>query len=179
MPRLIVLLRGVNLAGRNRVSMPRLREALEEAGFEDVSTYVQSGNLVLSSKTSAKRAKTEIERLIADRFDVDVKVVVRTHDELAGVVALNPLGKVATNPKLYQVTFLEADPGTDVLHKLEAAAAGDEQVVLSGRELYAWHPDGVGRSKLAALMSGKGLGVTATARNWTTVTALLGIADEK
>ena len=178
MARLIVLLRGVNLAGRNKVAMPQLREALEESGFEDVSTYVQSGNVVLSSKAGPKRVGTDVERLIADRFGLDIKVVVRTRAELAAVVERNPLGKVATNPKLYQVTFLEKSPAADLVRKLEATAAGKEQVLHVGRELYAWHPDGSGRSKLAALMSGKGLGVTATARNWTTVTKLLALADE-
>ena len=157
--------------------MPDLREALEEAGFEDVATYVQSGNVVLSTTRSVTRVRTDVERLLADRFDLDVKVVVRTRAELAKVVERNPLGKVATNPKLYQVTFLEKAPAADVLRKLEAAAAGKEQVAHVGRELFAWHPDGVARSKLAALMAGKGLGVTATARNWTTVTRLLEMAD--
>ena len=157
--------------------MPDLREALEEAGFEDVATYVQSGNVVLSTTRSVTRVRTDVERLLADRFDLDVKVVVRTRTELAKVVERNPLGKVATNPKLYQVTFLEKAPAADVLRKLEAAAAGKEQVAHVGRELFAWHPDGVARSKLAALMAGKGLGVTATARNWTTVTRLLEMAD--
>ena len=178
MARLIVLLRGVNLAGRNRVAMPQLRAALEESGFEDVSTYVQSGNVVLSSKASPRRVGTDFEKLIAERFDLDIRVVVRTRAQLATVVKRNPFAKVATNPKLYQVTFLEKAPAADVVRKLEAAAAGKEQVVHVGRELYAWHPDGVGRSKLAALMSGKGLGVTGTARNWTTVTRLLEMADE-
>jgi uncharacterized protein (DUF1697 family) len=177
-PRLIVLLRGVNLAGRNRVSMPELREALEGAGYEDVSTYVQSGNVVLSSKHSAKKLAGDVERLLSGRFGLDVDVVVRTRAELAKVVERDPLGKVATNPKLYQVTFLERAPGAEVLRKLEATAVGNERVEHIGRELYAWHPAGVGRSKLATLMSGKGLGVTATARNWTTVTKLLAMADE-
>ena len=178
MARLIVLLRGVNLASRNRIAMPDLRQALEETGFEDVATYVQSGNVVLSTPLSAKRVRSAVERLLADRFDLDVKVVVRTRTELAKVVERNPLGKVATNPKLYQVTFLDAAPSAEVLRKLEAAAAGKEQVAHVGRELFAWHPGGVARSKLAALMSGKGLGVTATARNWTTVTRLLEMADQ-
>jgi uncharacterized protein (DUF1697 family) len=177
--RLIVLLRGVNLASRNRIAMRDLREALEEAGFEDVSTYVQSGNVVLTSTASAKQVRSDVERLLADRFDLDVKVVVRTRAELAAVVKRNPFAKVATNPKLYQVTFLEKAPPAEVMRKLEAAGTGEEQVVHVGRELYAWHPDGVGRSKLAALMSGKGLGVAATARNWTTVTRLLEIADDR
>jgi uncharacterized protein (DUF1697 family) len=176
--RLIVLLRGVNIASRNRIAMGDLREALEEAGLEDVSTYVQSGNVVLTTKAPAKRVRSDVERLLADRFDLDVKVVVRTRAELAAVVKRNPFGKVAKNPKLYQVTFLEKAPAAEVLRKLEAAAAGKEQVAHIGRELYAWHPDGVGRSKLAALMAGKGLGVTATARNWTTVTRLLELAEQ-
>jgi uncharacterized protein (DUF1697 family) len=176
--RLIVLLRGVNLAGRNRVAMPQLREALEESGFENVSTYVQSGNVVLSSTASAKGVVAEVERLISERFGLDIKVVVRTGAQLAAVEKRNPLGKVAKNPKLYQVTFLEKAPSADVMRKLEAAAAGEEQVVHIGRELYAWHPDGVGRSKLARLLSGKELGASATARNWSTVTALLALADE-
>jgi uncharacterized protein (DUF1697 family) len=176
--RLIVLLRGVNLASRNRIAMGDLRKALEEDGFDDVSTYVQSGNVVLTSKASAKRAGADVQRLLADRFDLDVAVVVRTRAELAAVVKRNPFGKFATNPKLYQVTFLEQAPAAEVLRKLEAAAAGKEQVTHIGRELYALHPDGVGRSKLATLMAGKGLGVTGTARNWTTVTKLLELAEQ-
>jgi uncharacterized protein (DUF1697 family) len=176
MARLVVLLRGVNLVRRNRIAMPALREALEEVGYEDVATYVQSGNVVLSSRRSAKRVQSDVGRLLADRFGLDVAVLVRTRAELARVVERNPLGKVATNPRHYQVTFLESAPSAEVLSKLEAAAAGKERVVHVGRELYAWHPDGVGRSKLAALMAGKGLGVTATARNWTTVTKLLELA---
>jgi uncharacterized protein (DUF1697 family) len=176
-PRLIVLLRGVNLAGRNRVSMPELREALEEAGFDDVSTYVQSGNVVLSSTASAKKVKADVERLLGERFGLDVAVVVRTRAELARVVERDPLGKVAKNPKLYQVTFLEQAPPAEVVRKLEATAVGKERVEQIGRELYAWHPDGVGRSKLATRMSGKGLGVKGTARNWTTVAKLLELAD--
>jgi uncharacterized protein (DUF1697 family) len=176
--RLIVLLRGVNLAGRNRVAMPQLREALEESGFENVSTYVQSGNVVLSSTASAKGVVAEVERLISERFGLDIKVVVRTGAQLAAVEKRNPLGKVAKNPKLYQVTFLDRSPEPAAVEKLSAAATAGEEVVHEGLELYTWHPAGIGRSKLARLLSGKDLGASATARNWLTVTALLALADE-
>jgi uncharacterized protein (DUF1697 family) len=178
MARYIVLLRGVNLGPRNRVAMPELREALEDAGFEDVKTYLQSGNVVLSSKASAKRVARECERLLAERFGLDVKVMVRTRAELAAIVNRNPLGKVAQNPKRYQVSFLDAKPDPKAVRKLSDAAVARERVAHVGRELYAWHPDGVGRSKLAALLAGAGLGVTATARNWTTVTKLLAMTDD-
>jgi uncharacterized protein (DUF1697 family) len=176
--RYIVLLRGVNLGPRNRVAMPELREALEDAGFEDVETYLQSGNVVLSSKSSAKGVARENERLIAERFGLDVKVVVRTRNELAEIVNRNPLGKVAKNPKRYQVSFLDRRPDPKAVRKLSDAAVAPERVAHVGRELYAWHPEGIGRSKLAALLAGAGPGVTATARNWTTVTKLLAMADE-
>jgi uncharacterized protein (DUF1697 family) len=157
--------------------MPELREALAEAGFDDVRTYLQSGNVVLSSKAAPKTVARKVERLIADRFGLDVDVVVRTRAELAKVVRRNPLGKVAKNPKRYQVSFLAAKPDREVVRKLEALAVPGERLVAAGRELYAWHPDGVARSKLWAALAGRGLGVTATARNWTTVTKLLELAD--
>jgi uncharacterized protein (DUF1697 family) len=177
-PRQIVLLRGVNLGQRNRIAMAELREALTDAGFEDVRTYVQSGNVVLSSNASPERVARKCERVIEDRFELDVDVVVRTRDELAKIVKRDPLGKVAKDPKRYQVTFLAAKPDASVVKKLAATAAEPEQVVHHGRELYAWHPNGVGRSKLAALLAGPRLGVAATARNWATVTKLLAMADE-
>jgi uncharacterized protein (DUF1697 family) len=102
---------------------------------------------------------------------------VRTRDELAEVVRRDPLGEVAVNPKRYQVTFLDGELDTDTVAKIEAAVAADERVVVDGREVYAWHPETIARSRLWALLAGKGLGVTATARNWTTVTKLLEMAD--
>ena len=156
--------------------MPKLREALEQAGFDDVQTYLQSGNVVLSSDLSSAKLARKCERLIAEEFGFDIAVVVRTQTELAKVVALNPLGKVAKNPKRYQVSFLDGKLASEVMKKLEAAAVRPEQLVVSGREAYAWHPEGVARSKLWSLLAGKGLGVTATARNWTTVTKLLELA---
>ena len=104
-------------------------------------------------------------------------VVVRTRDELAEVVERNPLGDVADNPKRYQVSFLSEPPDPDVVADLTKLVHESERLVADGRELYAWHPEGVARSKLWAALAGTKLGVTATARNWTTVTTLLEMAD--
>src|SRR5919204_4816018 len=172
MPRQIVLLRGINIGSRNRIAMPALREAFADAGFEDVQTYLQSGNVVASSKAAPKTVARKTKGLIADRFGLDIEVVVRTRDELAEVVRRNPLGKVAKDPKRYQVSFLDRKPGPKVVEELAALATGDERLVADGREPYAWHPAGVARSKLWAAPPGPGLGVTATARNWTTGTKL-------
>ena len=178
MARQIVLLRGINLGSRNRIAMPALREALEDAGFEEVRTYVQSGNVVLSGDAAPADVGRRCERVVADAFGLDIPVVVRTRDELAKVVRRDPLGDVAVDPKRYQVSFLAEKLGAQTRRRLEAAAADAERLVVSGREVYAWHPEGVARSRLWALLAGRGLGVTATARNWTTVTRLLAMADE-
>jgi uncharacterized protein (DUF1697 family) len=173
----IVLLRGINLGSTNRIAMPALREALAEAGFDDVRTYLQSGNVVLTSRAAPATVARKCKAAIADRFELDIDVVVRTRDELAEIVRRDPLGDVATDPKRYQVSFLSAKPAAEVVRKLEALAVDGERLVASGRELYAWHPKGVARSKLWAALAGRGLGVTATARNWTTVTKLLELAE--
>ena len=176
--RRIVLLRGVNLGPRNRLAMPRLREELAAAGFEQVSTYVQSGNVVLSSRAAPAQLARSFRALLAERFALDVEVIVRTREELAEVVRRNPLADVAVNPKRYQVSFLEREPDPAVVRALGELAAGDERFAAIGRELYAWHPDGVARSKLWAKLAGRSLGAPATARNWSTVTSLLALADE-
>src|SRR5436190_5641285 len=174
----IVLLRGINLGSRNRVSMPELRAVLTDAGFEDVRTYLQSGNVALTSNSRPEVVAQACERHITDALGVDIAVVVRSRDELARVVRKNPLGKVATDPKRYQVSFLSGTLDSGVARKLRDLVVEREQLVVSGREIYAWHPAGVARSKLWAQLAGRGLGVAATARNWTTVTSLLALADD-
>jgi uncharacterized protein (DUF1697 family) len=175
--RRIVLLRGINLGPTNRIAMPALREVLSGAGYEDVRTYVQSGNVVLSSDASPDQLAEECQQLIASEFGFDIPVVARTRRQLVGIVKRDPLGDVADNPKRYQVSFLSAKPAPEVVEKLTALAVKDERLVAVGRELYSWTPEGIARSKLWGGLAGKWLGVTATARNWTTVCTLLEMAD--
>jgi uncharacterized protein (DUF1697 family) len=174
----IVLLRGINIGSRNRIAMPALRDALTDSGFDDVRTYLQSGNVVLASRRKADDVARQVERLIEKRFGLDIAVVVRTQAQLAKVVERNPLQKVAKDPKRYQVSFLASRPSADVVRRVEEAAAPPERVVAIGREIYAWHPQTIARSRLWALLAGQQLGTTATARNWTTVTSLLSLARE-
>ena len=177
MTRQAVLLRGVNLGPRNRMSMAELRECLEEAGFEDVRTYVQSGNVVLASTTKPEQTALTVEQLISERFGLEIAVVARTRAQLARVVERNPLADVADDPKRYQVSFLDGPLPAASKRKLEEARIEAERFVVDGQVVYAWHPAGVARSKLWAALAGRGLGVTATARNWTTVTKLLELLE--
>lgn len=174
----IALLRGINVGSHNRIPMAELRELLAGLGYSDARTLVQSGNIVLTAEADPDELARELEREITDRFGVKTPVVVRTRDELAAVVALDPLGDVADQHKLYQVSFLSAEPDSEALQEIAAIDVEPERFVHSGREIYAWHPEGIQRSKLAKLLSDKRLGVTATARNWNTTTKLLQLADE-
>jgi uncharacterized protein (DUF1697 family) len=173
----VALLRGINIGPANRISMPELRAALEEAGYEDVATYLQSGNVVFESPLSAPKVVRAVEELVRERFGLEIPVVVRSAKQLAEVVRRDPLGKEAADPKRYQVSFLDRKLSGKAVERLEAAAGEGERLEVSGREVYAWHPEGVARSKLWALLAGTSLGVTATSRNWTTVTKLVELAE--
>jgi uncharacterized protein (DUF1697 family) len=174
----VVLLRGINIGARNRIAMSELREALEDAGFKDVRTYLQSGNVVLESTAKPESVARKCEHVIAKRFGLEIAVVVRPRADLARIVKRNALRNVAKDPKRYQVSFLSDKLAAKVVRELEAAAEESEQIVVIGREVYAWHPKTIARSRLWTLLAGRGLGVTATSRNWTTVEALLALADE-
>ena len=178
MTRQIVFLRGINVGGHRRIPMADLRALLERLGYEGVRTHLQSGNVVLESKASPKALGSAIERGIEDGLGLQVEVFVRTRDELAEVIARDPLGKVATNPSRYLVSFLSGKPAAARVREAAAVDVAPEQFVVIGREIYAWHPNGVQASKLAKVLSERRLGVTATARNWNTVTKLLALADE-
>ena len=175
MARQIALLRGINLGSRNRVPMPELRTALGEAGYEDVATLVQSGNIVLTSAQQPKTLEREISKLVLDEFGVTAGTVVRTRDELEGVIERNPIPDGPSTPKLFQVTFFPDEPDPAAVEELNATDFGSEQVAVIGREAYAWHPDGIQKSKLARAL-GAGLRADGTARNWNTVTKLLELA---
>jgi uncharacterized protein (DUF1697 family) len=170
------MLRGINVGSSRRVPMVDLRELLEEAGFQNVATYVQSGNIALDSTAKPAALEGRLAELIEARFDFEVPVVVRSGKQLAAVVEHDPFQGVADDPKRYQVSFLSEKLSAETVARLQELAHESERVAVHGREVYAWHPDGVARSKLWNALGGKGLGVTATARNWTTVNRLLEMA---
>lgn len=167
----VVLLRGINLVKRNRISMPALRAALTADGFKDVVTYVQSGNIVLSSRANSDSVAATVNQLITKRFGLDIVVVVRSGAEMAEVLRRNPLRRVVADPHRYLVTFLSSELPTGFAADLKAVAE-QEPFAIIGREIYSWHPDGVGRSPLWERLANKKFGVIGTSRNWVTVTRL-------
>jgi uncharacterized protein (DUF1697 family) len=141
------LLRGINVVRTNRISMIRLRTALEKEGFRDVATYLQSGNVVLSSRMSADRVAERVERMINKEFGLDITVLVRSQAELARVVRRDPLAGIGTSPRRYLVTFLSEELTPATVAELRSVSKAEPFAVI-GREIYSWHPEGIGRTPL-------------------------------
>jgi len=164
-----VLLRAVNLGARNKVPMAELRKALEDAGHEDVRTYIASGNVLLDGPRKRETVAAEIERLIATKFDVETTAILRTPNELATVVAGHPFGRDTSKS---HVVFLAAKPGRKGADQLAAVDVSPDRVVLAGADVYLQYQAGVQGSRLSAAQLERLLGVRATHRNWRTVAAL-------
>jgi uncharacterized protein (DUF1697 family) len=166
----IGLLRGVNVGRNRRISMAELRSTLARAGYDEVRTHGQSGNVVFASRKKPATLERELLALLG------VQVVVRTAEELAAVVAHDPLRKVADNGSRYLVTFLSRPLAAQAVRSLKAATALPEQLAVHGREVYSWHPGGLYDSPLAKALAAP-QDVVATGRNWNTVTKLLALAQ--
>ncbi|MEO3808335.1 DUF1697 domain-containing protein [Sphaerisporangium sp. B11E5] len=171
--RQVALLRGINVGKNKQVPMPALRELMESLGFDDVKTHLRSGNIVYTTGSSPAAAAKKIEAALEKDMDVKSAVLTRTHDDLAAIVKSDPLGDVAKNPSLYLVTFLSEKPPAKPLKDLDPDDYTPEVFKHDGREIYTWSPDGVRNAKLTYQYWEKLLGITATARNWRTVTKLL------
>ena len=168
------LLRAVNLGSRNKVSMAALRELVEELGGVDVTTYVQSGNVVFRSpERSAAKVERGLEKRISADFGLDVKVLVRTGRELAKIVAGNPFDEA---PDDVHVAFLGEKPSAARVRELDPEFGLPDEFHVAGREVYARYPKGYGRTKINNAWFEKQLGVAATTRNWRTVTKLAELA---
>lgn len=159
--------------------MADLRAAVEAAGYAGVSTFLQSGNMILKSDRPPTELEADLERLLAEAFRIQIDVFVRTAADLDRVIAAEPFGKEADDPSRLQVSFLRAAPDAEGVAVLERGDFDPERVVVAEREIYTWHPGGVARSDLAKLIGERTLGVSLTARNWRTVlraTDLVGTA---
>lgn len=175
--RYAVWLFAVNVGGNNRVPMAWLREAAEEAGFSGVATYLQSGNLVVTSTDSAAEVRSQVVELIRDGLGLEVEATVRSRAELARVVKRNPMPDRVDEPARLHVSFLAGKPDPKGVAAIDAAAYAPDEFRVEGTEIYLWFANGAGRSKLATLPWRKRIAVPGTARNWRTVLAVLDLLD--
>lgn len=192
MPTHVALLRGINLGGKNKVAMADLRAIVSELGHADVSTYIQSGNVLFTAPpapapaTATATATAEVAAAmtaaIAAKLGVHSPVIVLTRDELTGIVGANPFPG-EPDPKRVHAVVLNTPPGPDLLDRIARAqeqsqAKGQRAAVLAReRTLYLHTPEGYGSSDLSAavlrIVSSPKAGVTGTARNWATMTKLI------
>jgi len=170
----IALLRGINVGGHKKVAMADLREVVEELGFDEPRSLLQSGNLVFRG---GKRATAQLEQLlekeVEKRLGLQSDILVRTAEEWQTIVANNPFPDAAKrDPSHLLVMCLRDAPDKKAIEALQAAITGREIVQASGREAYVVYPDGIGNSRLTHTLIEKKLGTRGTARNWNTVLRL-------
>jgi uncharacterized protein (DUF1697 family) len=180
MPTYISMLRGINVGGHNKVPMDKLRQMFESLGFKGVRTHIQSGNVIFkAAKSDPVKLSAKIEKKILAQFGFPVRVITRTPEELCRNIEGNPFAKECkAEPSKVLIAFLAETPSAEAVKKLEALACATELVRHSGREVYLYYRDGMGRAKLSSTLLEKALAVTATARNWNTVTKLCAMAME-
>ena len=163
MQRCAVLLRGINVGKGNRLTMADLRAVLEGVGCEDVSTYLQSGNALVTADPAGLAGR------VAAALPLRVDVVVFTADELAAAVDQCPWpDKAAAQPKQVHVAYLDRLPDVSGL-----TWDGDDELAVGPRVLYQSYTGPSVDSPLAKALGKAKLGVVMTVRNWTTATKLV------
>ncbi|WP_439101711.1 DUF1697 domain-containing protein [Congregibacter sp.] len=168
----IVLLRGVNVGGKNVLPMKDLRACLERAGHGSVQTYIQSGNIILDADGDPS---ANVAALIEKEFDFSPDVVCLTENEFEAAATQSPFSDVAGNTVHFY--FCPQAPKLDLI-KIEKWRAPSERYEVLGRIFYLHAPDGIGRSKLVANIDAC-LGVSGTGRNLNTVNNLQRMLEDR
>lgn len=176
----IALWRGLNVGGHGKAPMAQLRAMLEEMGFSQVKTYVQSGNAVFRSEGKADAAA--IAKAFSKAFGFSARVFLFEGEAWAKLVAANPYAKATSDPKTLHLFVMEGKPAAAQMNALDEKLAGltgkqaEDEYALKGGALYLHVPNGLGRSKLAAMLE-RTLKVEMTGRNWRTVLTLQEMAE--
>ena len=167
----ICLLRGVNVGGV-KVPMAELKAIAVEAGFANPRTLLASGNLVIESDADPTDVEPRLEKGIAAHFGRPIEVIVRTPAQWSALMAANPfMDEAGIDGSRLLVMVMKAGIKDGAVEALRGFAAGAERVEPVGRDLFFWHPDGLGRSKMAQKAQPRLIGV-GTGRNWNTVRKL-------
>jgi uncharacterized protein (DUF1697 family) len=170
MKKFIALLRGMNVGGQKQIKMSTLKLLFEELRFHNVETYIQSGNVIFSSKEKLpEKLEQKISSAIKRKFGFDVRVMVLTPEEIEYVLNNNPFIKRKKESEKLYVTFLAKSPSDENINKLNAIDYSPEEYIIDGRYIYLFVPNGYGKAKLNNNFFESKLNASATTRNWKTV----------
>jgi uncharacterized protein (DUF1697 family) len=169
----VALLRGINVGGKNKIAMKALHSSFVALGHGEVTTYIQSGNVVFrSASKQASKLGPAIEDEISKTFGLRIGVLVRTPSDFDGVIEGNPFLDPGRDTSKLLVMFLDEAPRAGAIADLDPQRSPPDEFVVRGREIYAYCPNGFGRSKLSIDYFERRLKTRATARNWNTVVKL-------
>jgi uncharacterized protein (DUF1697 family) len=169
----VVLFRGVG--GATQLPTKPLREALANAGFGNVATYINSGNAILSSDRGVKETTAEIAAICRKEFGFEKDIMLVSRADWGKLIRQNPFPEAVDKPTTLHAFVLDGAPQRQAVDALTARAASHEHVVVKGKVLYFHAPQGFGTSKLPPIID-RTLGVVSTARNWNTVMKLMELA---
>ncbi len=175
----ISILRGINVSGQKKILMTDLKALYEGLGFKNVTTYIQSGNVICNTgkPLAGKQLAQKIEEAIFKKYGFEVPVIIRTVDEMKNVLAANPLLKEKNiDVEKLHVTFLEEAPSADRIKLTKDLDYSADKFIILGKEVYLYCPNGYGTSKLSNTFFESKLQVKATTRNWKTVNQLVALA---
>lgn len=178
MNRHIILLRAVNLGAIAKLPMEELRAALTSAGFENVQSYIASGNIIVDTELSAEETRTNVNAILNTQFNISGERSITTdHGTLVRVIKSNPFKDAAQyRPNMLHVHFLSSPPISNAELNL-TSYKGPEQMRLNDQQLYVDYINGAGTSALTGRFLETALGTTGTARNWNTVLKLAEMAN--
>jgi uncharacterized protein (DUF1697 family) len=167
----IAFLRAVNVGGRV-VKMEALRGHLQDAGFTDVETYIQSGNVRVASRArSTAKVEEKLEAALASTLGFEVPALVRTPRELTAILQTSPASPLGDAARHY-VAFLRREPSADAVERLDGWDVDGERLKLVGRNLHLWFTKPTHEAKATNARLEKVSGVAATSRDWKVLSAL-------
>ncbi|MFA8344353.1 MAG: DUF1697 domain-containing protein [Rhodothermaceae bacterium] len=179
MEKYIAILRGINVSGKNKIKMAELKLMFEQAGFKNVVTYIQSGNIIFEHKKSdVVTLQKSIETEIKKTFDLDVPALVLEKKTLSKIFSNNPfLTKRSEDINFLHATILENIPEKSLVSKIENFESGSDEFIVEKNVIYVFCPNGYGRTKLTNIFFENKLKTKATTRNWKTVTKLIELSE--
>ena len=170
----IALLKGINVGGHKKVPMAELRDLLAKSGFQNVQTYIQSGNVIFKSSEETKNLEDKIQNAISSHFGFEVSIIVKTNAELQLIFDSCPFEN-AKKEKSYFI-MLNKIPERNLIEEVDKISYDDEEIVIINNCLYFYCSKGFGQTKFNMSTYERKLNLVGTSRNYNTMVKLLSLS---